>query len=80
MGREAAMPEHEAVPPADSADIYGYHCMPHASEERAGDYPLSSMCARCGAPIIKPAIPQPWRHRTDADVIDGPAYLADAEA
>ena len=41
------MPEHEPVPPADSADIYGYHCMPHASEERAGDYPLSSMCARC---------------------------------
>jgi hypothetical protein len=73
-------PEHEAVPPADSAEIYGYHCMPHASEERAGDYPLSSMCARCGAPIIKPLIPEPWRHRTDADVIDGPAYLADVEA
>jgi hypothetical protein len=60
-------PDHEPTP-TGSGDVYAWTTMP-GDVDRSGDYPLSAPC-RCGAWLIKPTIHQPWRHRTDADVID----------
>jgi hypothetical protein len=69
------MPEYDHTPvvPADSGDIYGWHQMPHASEERERDYPLSTMCEYPGCltpPLIKPTIAEPWRHRLPGERIN----------